>query len=361
MKRRDFLTASGAMAAGVAAATVSAPAIASGTHQWKMVTSWPKGLPGPGVSADRLAERVAKMSGGRFIIKVYGAGELVPALGVQEAVESGTAELYHSSGSYFGGRNIGHSFFCVVPFGADINEFNAWLRFGGGQALWDELTEPRGFKCFTGGGSGIQTAGWFNREINSLDDLQGLNFRITGLGALVMKKLGVNPVSMAPGDIFPALQSGALDGAEWVGPTNDLAFGFHKVLNNMYAPSFSDIHGGAEWGVNSQAFEKLPAEFQLILTTAMEAETELLTHDIFYSNIQSLDKLRTAGVNIGTFPDDVWDGLRTAAHEVMEETRASSDLVARIHDSFFNFTGQAVDYRKLYDQKLYAERAKYFA
>lgn len=361
MKRRNFIIGSGVATAAIAASTIAAPAFASDSQQWKLVTSWPKGLPGPGVSADRFAQRVTEMSGGRLTIKVFGAGELVTPLGVQEAVENDTAQIYHSSGSYFGGRDIAHSFFCVVPFGADVREFNAWVRHGGGQALWDELTEPRGFKCFTGGGSGVQTAGWYNKKINSLTDLQGLNFRITGLGALVMKKIGVNPVSMAPSDIFPALQSGALDGAEWVGPANDLAFGFHKVLKNMYTPSFSDIHGGAEFGINKKAWDSLPKDLQLIVQTAAEAEAELLTHDIYYSNIQSLQKIKSSGVNIGTFSDDIWDALRKGSHEVMEETRSSSDLVGRIHDSFFAFVGQSVDYRKLYDEQILKQRAKYYS
>jgi len=359
MKRRQFLTSS----ATAAAISSAAPAIgaANDRHEWKLVTSLPKGLPGPGVSADRLAQRVTEISGGRLTIKVFGGGDLVPAFSTQEAVEKGLAEMYHGSGSWFTGRNIGHAFYSVVPFGADVREFNAWVRHGGGRELWDELTEPRGFKCFTGGGSGVQSAGWYKKEIKSLDDLEGLNFRITGFGALVLRKIGMNPTALPPAEIFQALQAGTIDGAEWVGPSNDLAFGFHKVLRYMYTPSFSDIHGGVEYGINMEAWEKLPDDIKLIVQVCIEAETELMSTDIFYSNVQALERLAELGVEIGELPPDVWDALRTASAEVMAEVRESDPLIGRIHDSFYAFVGKAVDYRKLYDERLYAERRKYFS
>ncbi len=358
MKRRQFFKGA-AVAATAGAVGQSAQAQ---ELSWKLVTSLPKGLPGPGVSADRFAARVTQMSGGRLTVTVYGAGELVPPFGTQEAVEGGVAEIYHGSGSWFAGRNIGHNFFSVIPFGADAREFSAWLRHGGGQELWDEMVEPRGLKCFTGGGSGVQSAGWFNKEITSLADLQGLNFRITGLGALVMQKIGVNAISMPPGEIFPALQAGTLDGAEWVGPNNDLAFGFQKIMSHMYAPSFSDIHGGIEFGINLEAWNSLPEDLQQIIQVCAEAETELLMSDGFYGNVLGLKQIKDeTDVVVGQFPDDVWDALRAATHEVMAEVRESDELIARIHDSFFGFVEQAVDYRKSYEQELYVQRAKFFS
>ena len=301
------------------------------------------------------------MSGGRLTIKVFGGGELVPAFGTQEAVEKGTAQMYHGSGSWFAGRNTGHNFFGVVPFGADVREFNAWVRHGGGQELWDEMTKDRGLKCFTGGGSGVQSAGWYKKEIKSLADMKGMNFRITGLGALVMKKIGVNPASIPPGEIFQALQSGTLDGAEWVGPANDLAFGFHKITKHMYTPSFSDIHGGMEFGINMEAWNKLPDDLKTIVEVCMEAEIELLTSDIFYANIASLKKLKAEGVEVKELPADVWDALRKASKEVMDEVRGKDELVGRIHDSFYGFVKDAVEYRDIYDVRIYAERAKYYS
>lgn len=359
MQRRQFIT--GAAAAAAVAATTTSGVTKAAEFEWKMVTSLPVGLPGPGVSADRFAERVTQMSGGRLSVKVYGAGQLVPAFGTQDAVENGVAEMYHGSGSWFAGRDLAHTFFGVVPFGPDVREFNAWLRFGGGQALWDEFTAPRGLKCFAGGGSGVQTAGWFKEPINSLADMQGKNFRITGLGAKVMQKIGANPISLPPGEIFPALQAGTLDGAEWVGPSFDLAFGFHKILKHMYTPSFSDIYGGMEFGINMDAWNALPADLQTVVQTCADAEMEISTSDSYYANVVALKKLEGLGVEVKPLPDDVWEALTNATTEVLQEARDSSELVARIHDSMFDFLKESVDYRNLYDLPLMQKKASYFA
>ena len=358
MKRRDFIK--GTIVAGAAALAVPTT-VSAAPKSWKLVTSLPKGLPGPGVSADRFAQRVNDMSGGRLKIKVFGGGELVPPFGTQEAVENDVAEIYHGSGSWFAGRDPAHSFFSVVPFGLDYGEFNAWLRYGGGQELWDEFTLPRGLKCFTAGGTGVQTGGWFKKEINSLSDMQGLNFRITGFGAQVMRKIGVNAVSIPPSEIFPSLQSGALDGAEWVGPSQDLAFGFQKIMTHMYTPSFSDIHGGIEFGINKKAWDSLDKDLQLIIEVAAEAETERSFSDLLYANVSALEKIKSMKeVTIGEFPESVWDAWRKASKEVMEEARAKSKTVAKVHDSFFAFAKKASDFRSLYETRFYPERAKYF-
>lgn len=357
MKRRNFLT--GAAAATVVASTATVAKAAE--FEWKMVTSLPVGLPGPGVSADRFAARVTEMSGGRLSVKVFGAGQLVPAFGTQEAVENGVAEIYHGSGSWFAGRDIAHTFYGVVPFGPDVREFNAWLRFGGGQELWDEFTAPRGLKCFAGGGSGVQTAGWYKEPINSLADMQGKNFRITGLGAKVMQKIGANPVALPPGDIFPALQAGTLDGAEWVGPSFDLAFGFHKILKHMYTPSFSDIYGGMEFGINMDAWNALPADLQTVVQTCAEAEMEISSSDAYYSNVVALQKLEGLGVEINELPDDVWAALTKATREVMAEVREGNDLVARIQDSMHEFMSQSATYRDLYDLPLMKKKSAYYS
>lgn len=355
--RRALLVAAPAT---VATSFIARPAAAQ-TIRWKLVTSLPKGFPGPGVSAERFASRVSTLSGGRLEIAVFAGGELVPPFGTQEAVETGVAEMYHGGGSWFSGRNIGHNFFSVVPFGLDLREFNAWLRHGGGQELWDEMVSPRNLKCFTGGGSGLQSAGWFNKEINSLSDLQGLNFRTSGLASKVLQKIGVNAVTLPPAEIFPALQTGVIDGAEWVGPNSDMAFGLHKVMKYMYAPSFSDVHGGIEFGVNLEAWNALPEDLQLIVQTCAEAESELLPTDEFYGNVAAFEKLKESDIVIGSYSDDIWSALRTAAAEVMEEVRASDELVARIHDSFFDFNRRAANYRQHYDQVYYTQRGRLYS
>jgi TRAP-type mannitol/chloroaromatic compound transport system substrate-binding protein len=360
MHRRKFLT-TGAVAVP---SVLAAPAIlrAQPAHDWKLVTSLPRNLPGPGVSAERWADRITKMSGGELKVTVYGVGELVPPFGTQEAVEEGTAEAYHGSGSWFAGRNVAHSFFFSAPFGLIFDEMHAWMYYGGGQELLDEFTNPRGLQVFIGGGSGMQTCAWFKKPINSLADLQGLNFRVTGFGASVLNRIGMNAVSTPPGEIFPALQSGALDGAEWVGPGHDLAFGFHRIMTHMYTASFSDVYGGIEFGINLDAWNALSEDLQTIVITACEAEANRSSADTLNMNLDGWDALNEVeGLTIGNLPDDVWDALRRASHEVMDEVANTDEFVARLVDSYFSYAKRASNYKQFYDVALYEERAKYLA
>ncbi|PHS19291.1 MAG: ABC transporter substrate-binding protein [Blastopirellula sp.] len=359
MDRRKFIVAGATAPVALAAPTI---ARAGAKHEWKLVTSLPKTLPGPGVSSLRWAERISQMSGGELTIKVFGGGELVPAFGTQEAVENGIAQVYHGSGSWFSGRHLGHAFFTSAPFGATPDEMHAWMYYGGGQELLNEFTNPRGLQIFVGGGSSIQTAGWFKKEINSLDDLQGLNFRITGFGAKVMNKMGMNAVSMPPGEIFPSLQAGTLDGAEWVGPMSDLAFGFHKIMTHMYTPSFADVYGGIEYGINLEAWNALSDDLKTIVETAAEAEANRGTAFNLHANIQALDKLReTDGLTIATLPDDVMEAASTASKEVMDEVAASDEFIGRLVKSFYGYTANASAYKELYDDPFNRARKKYFS
>jgi TRAP-type mannitol/chloroaromatic compound transport system substrate-binding protein len=244
MKRRQFLGQLGKGAllsgAGLAAAgckpaeqasqTGAAPAAAAfKSVKWKMVTTWPKNFPGLGTGANYLAELITRMSGGRIEVKVYGAGELVPAFEVFDAVLQGTAQLGHGAAYYWKGKSEAAQFFSAVPFGLTAAEMNAWLYHGGGMELWQETYAPFGLIPMAAGNTGVQMAGWFNREINSLEDLKGLKMRIPGLGGEVLARAGGVPVNMPGGELFTALQSGAIDATEWVGPYNDLAFGFYKA------------------------------------------------------------------------------------------------------------------------------------
>ena len=358
MYRRRFL----AGAAVAAPASIAAPALlrAQAGHDWKLVTSLPKNLPGPGVSAQRWADRITSMSGSELKITVYAGGELVPPFGTQEAVENGTAQAYHGSGSWFAGRDISHAFFFSGPFGLLFDEMHAWMYYGGGQDLLDEFTHPRGLQVFIAGGSGVQTFGWFKKPIGSLADLQGLNFRVTGFGATVLNKIGMNAVSLPPGEIFPALQSGALDGAEWVGPAFDQAFGFQKIMPYMYAPSFGDIYGGIEFGINLEAWNALSDDLKTIVVAATEAEANRSSADALNMNIDGLDALeKVEGLTIGTLPDDVWAALRKASHEVVAEVAGTSPFVGRLVDSYYGYVKRASGYKQLYDMPFMAERVKY--
>lgn len=358
MDRRKFLAAGAAAPAAIAAPTI---ARAQAKHQWKLVTSLPKTLPVVGQSALRWAERIGKMSGGELEVQVFGGGELVPPFGTQEAVENGTADVYHGSGSWFAGRNVSHAFFTSAPFGATPDEMHAWMYYGGGQELLNEFTNPRGLQVFIGGGSDVQTAGWFKKPINSLADLQGLNFRITGFGAQVLNKIGMNAVSMPAGEIFPALQSGTLDGAEWAGPAFDQAFGFQKIMTHMYTPSFADVYGGVEYGINLDAWNALDDRLKTIVEVATEAEANRLLADSLNSNLQAYDALEAVeGLSIGELPEDVWDAIRTASKEVMEEVANSDEFAGRLADSFYGYTAKASNYKTQFTTPFVRERAKYF-
>ena len=201
-----------------AAATVTLPNVARAeSRAWRMVTSWPKNLPGPGVTAQRLADRIGQVTGGQIKVELYAAGELVSGLEVLDAVSNGTAQLGHTASFFWTGKMRAAAFFTTVPFGLTPLEHIAWIEHGGGQALWDELYTPFGVKPFMAGNSGMQMGGWLKRKVSSLEDLKGLKFRIPGLGGQMMARLGVVPVLLAPSQILPNLQSGTIDGTEFLG------------------------------------------------------------------------------------------------------------------------------------------------
>ena len=239
MKRRDFLTHAGAgsLIAG-SALSVSKLAKAEPKYKWKMVTTWPKNFPGLGTGANLLAKLITEMSGGRIEVKVYGAKELVPAFEVFNAVSSGNAEMGHGASYYWKGKSEAAQFFAAVPFGLNAQEMNSWLYYGGGMELWKEIYAEFNLIPAAAGNTGVQMGGWFNREIKSINDLKGLKMRIPGLGGEVLKRAGGTPVSLPGGEIYTSLQSGAIDATEWVGPYNDLAFGFS---GSTKPPSFTTI------------------------------------------------------------------------------------------------------------------------
>ena len=203
-------------------------------YRWRMVTTWPKNFPGMGMAPERIADRVREMSNGRLDITVYGAGEVVPALETFEAVSSGTVQMGHGAAYYWRGSVPAAQFFTAVPFGLSAQEMNGWLLHGGGMALWEELYARYNLVPMVGGNTGVQMAGWFNKEINSLADLKGIKMRIPGLGGEVFEAAGGTAVNIPAGEIFTSLQTGVIDAAEWVGPFNDLVLGFHQVAKYYY-------------------------------------------------------------------------------------------------------------------------------
>ncbi|MGB1239319.1 MAG: TRAP transporter substrate-binding protein [Pseudomonadales bacterium] len=354
MQRREFLK--GAAAVGATTA-IAAPAIASGKIEWKLPTSFPAKAPGVGTNVTSFAKRVEQMSGGRLKFKVYSGGELVPPFAVEDAVQKGTAEIGHSTPYYSAGKNAALHFFSTIPFGMTATEQVAWLKFGGGQALWDEIYAERGLKAFYSGNSGVQSAGWFKKEINSVKDLSGLNMRIAGLGGEAMRKLGVNAVLLAPPEIFPAFKSGAIDAAEWVGPMLDQAFGLNKVANICYTPAFHEPGAALEIVVNQDAFAELPKDLQAIVEEAAYATSVETLAQFDYYNIQAMQKLKSKGVEFKAFPDEVVQALKGATAEVLAELAAKNPQFAKVQASYNAFLEPAIEYANAFQGATYQQRS----
>src|SRR2546423_1317186 len=258
-----------ATAVATTAAALAAPAVARAQgKRWRMVTSWPKRLPGPGMSAERIAERIAALSGGRLTITVHAAGELTPAFEVLDAVGGGVAEMGHTAAFYWQGKQPAAAFFTTVPFGLTPMEHVAWIEAAGGQSLWDELYAPFGVKPFMAGNTGVCMGGWFRRELNSAEDLRGMKIRSLGLGGEVYRRLGAIPQTTSPGEILTSMQSGLIDGAEFVGPGSDIALGLYRVATFYYAPGFNKPNGTGECILAIKAWEQLDSELKAIVRHA---------------------------------------------------------------------------------------------
>nr|WP_298170528.1 TRAP transporter substrate-binding protein [uncultured Pseudomonas sp.] len=334
------------------AATEQAAAPAQ-TFQWKMVTAWPKNYPGLGTAAEHLAERVATMSDGRLTIKVYAGGELVPPLEVFDAVSRGTAELGHGAAYYWKGKVPAAQFFTAVPFGLSTSEMNAWLSKGGGQALWDEAYAPYGVKPMVVGNTGMQMGGWYNKEINSLDDLKGLKIRMPGLGGEVLSRLGATTVNLPGGEVFTALQSHAIDATDWVSPYNDLAFGLHKAAKFYYYPGWQEPQAVLELLINQKALDSLPADLQAILSEAARAASQDMMDDYVYHNTLALDELKQQGTQLKRFPDEVLDAMQRESALVLGDLAAQSELNGRIWASMQAFQAQVSQMHQISEKELY--------
>ena len=342
MQRRRFLHRLGASALA-AGATLAAPsvAVAKKTFRWKMVTAWPKNFPGLGTGANRLAERITAMSGGRIRVKVYGAGELVPAFEAFDAVSRGTAQMGHAGAYYWKGKGEVFQFFSAVPFGFTPQEVNAWLYHGGGMDLWRELYANFNLVPTAAGNTGTQMAGWFRKEIRSLDDLKGLKMRIPGLGGEVLKRAGGTPVNIPGGELFTALQSGTIDATEWVGPYNDLAFGLYKAAKYYYYPGWHEPGSVIECFINKTAFEELPKDLRQIVLAACQAANLDMLAEMTARNQQALETLvKEHGVQVKPLPDDVLKTLHGLAAQVVEEIAARDPFARKVYDSYRRFHRQ---------------------
>lgn len=340
LTRRGLLA--GTAAASAAASTFPAPAIAQGRLSWKMITAWPKNFPGLGTGAQRIADAITEMSDGMLTIKLFAAGELVPPLEVFDAVRQGTAEMSHSAPAYWTGKNKSIAFFAVVPGGLVAQEQNAWMAYGGGQELWDEMYGEYGLKGFPAGNTGTQMGGWFNKEINGVDDLNGLRMRIPGLAGEVINRAGGLAVNIPGGEIMTSMQSGVVDAVEFAGPWTDLAFGFHKVAKYYYGPGFQEPGPSLELIVNRQLWDDLPRNLQSIVAHAAASENQRMLSEFTAGNVASLQALiNDHGITPRKMPDEVIKMLLKISDDVVAETADLGPLNRRIYESWSTFRDQA--------------------
>jgi len=350
IKRRNFTRAAvGGVAATAALTTVAAPAISQGKQEWRLVTSWPKQFPGGGVAAERFAKNISDVTGGRLTIKVFAAGELVPAFEAFDAVQRGTADCMHSTPYYWQNKHKILALYTTVPFGMTNYETVAWLRYGGGQALWDEAYAQFGLKGFHAGSTSVQMGGWFNKEIKSAADFKGLKMRIPGLGGEALRKLGATIVNLPVGEIFGALQSGAIDATEWVGPWQDLAAGFYKVTKNYYWPGMHEPATLNEITVNKAKFDSLPKDIQKMFEWACGDEHCQLTAENDASNAGALEVLiKQHGVQLKHFPEDFIKAYGAAWGEVLKELRDGGDaLTKKTLESYYKFQREQMAWSRI--------------
>ncbi len=358
MKRREFIKKAGAGAIAAGAVIAGAPAVhAQKTIEITMVTTWPRDLPGLGTGAQRFAKRLTDMTDGRMKVNYFAAGERVKAFDSFDEVASGNAQIYHGAEYYWKGKHPGFPYFCSVPFGLTCNEFNAWIRFGGGQELWDELAGGFGIKGLMCGNTGSQMGGWFRKEINSVDDLKGLKMRIPGLGGDVMAKLGASPVSLPGGQIYENLISGAIDATEWVGPWNDAFMKFYEAAKYYYYPGMHEPGSMLSIGMNKKWWDGLSKSDQLLIEAASSMENDVMMAEFNARNGASLAKLvKDQGVQLREFNDDIYDAFGEASAEVYAETRKHSALAAKIDDSFVNARKELGSWMKISDQAYLNQR-----
>ena len=306
--------------------------------QWKMVTTWPKNFPGLGSAAETFARLVAEMSNGRMKVHVYGAGELVPAFEVFDAVSQGVADAGHGAAYYWKGKIPASVFFTAVPFGMTAQEMNGWFHYGGGLELWRELYAPFNLVPFSGGSTGVQMAGWFNKEVNTVDDLKGLKMRIPGLAGEVFTRAGGSSVRISGGELYTSLETGVIDAAEWVGPFNDLTLGLHQVAKYYYYPGWHEPGAMLELIVNANALAALPDDLQAIVSAAARAANQDMLDEFTARNNAALQELvEVHGVELRRLPDEVLLALAKASEEVLAELVAQDSMAAKINQSYTSF------------------------
>jgi len=336
MTRRGMIVKAGAAAA--AAAAFPAPAISQGIREFKLATSWPKDLPGLQTSAERIGRAITVATGNRIRVTVFAAGELVKPFEVFDAVSNGVIEMYHSAEYYWERRSPAFNFFAAVPFGFTADEMAAWIHFGGGQALWDELSANYNIKPLLTTNTGVQMGGWFSKEVSSVQSYAGLKYRMPGLGGEVLRRLGATVVNLPGGEIVPALRSGAIDASEWVGPWDDMHLGLHKASKFYYYPGFHEPGTVLATAINKARWDSLTAEERGLITTVANAEYAYSLAEFNTNNAKSLQELRQdKNIEIRKFDDSILKAFGEHSGEVMAEVGAKDPLTRRTYQSYMEF------------------------
>jgi len=316
--------------------------------EWKLVTTWPKGLPGLGAAPENFARRVNEASGGRLRIKVFGAGEIVPAFEVFDAVSRGVAEAGHGASYYWKGKIPAAVFYTAVPFGMTAQEANGWLHYGGGLELWRELYAPFGVVPFAGGSTGVQMAGWFNIRLNSRADLDGLKMRIPGLAGEVFDAAGGSAVRIAGGEVYTSMQTGVIDAVEWVGPYNDRTLGLMEVGDYYYYPGWHEPGAMLETIVNAEALAALPDDLQAIVRVAARATNTDMLDDFTANNSESLQiLLNEFETEVLPLPDDVMDALYENSQVAIQALIDADPMAKKIAASYFEFADKVRTYHEI--------------
>ncbi len=338
--RRNFIAKAGAgLIAGGAVASLAAPAIAQTqpTIKWRLASSFPKSLDTIYGAADDFSKRLAEITGGKFEVKAYAGGEIVPALQVMDAVKDGTVEMGHTAPYYFFGKQTAFAFDCAIPFGLNARQQNAWYYHGGGRELLNEFYSAYNIVTFAGGNTGVQMGGWFKKEIKELSDLKGLKFRIGGTGGKVLAPLGVVPQQIAGGDIYPALEKGTIDGAEWVGPYDDEKLGFYKVAKFYYYPGWWEGGPNLAFYVNAKELAKLPSEYRAALEACCaEANINMLAkYDA--KNPAALGKLLQNGVQLRAFSKPIMDACFKSCADFLHDEASKNPEFKKIFEPWKRF------------------------
>ncbi len=368
--RRDFLNKAAAVSAVMASGSLITSACGnaeetskqdkgtsvdmSQTYEWSLSTSWPPNFPVFGEGLSMFAKLIEEMSAGRMKIKVFGAGEKVPQPELFDAVSNGVIEMGHGASYYWAGKSKALQLFASVPFGLNAQQITSWVNNGGGYELWKEIYGKFNIVPFIGGNTGVQMGGWFNKEINSVEDLKGLKMRIPGLGGAVLAKAGGTAVSVAGGEIYTNLERGVIDATEWIGPYHDYKLGLYKIAKYYYSPGWHEPGTILDFIVNKQKYEALPTDLQAIIRAATAQTSTWIFSEFEVKNNQFLEKIKAESkAELRQFPDEVLADLRTKTQEVLQEQAQNDPDFQKVYESFLAFQKDASAWAELTEKRFY--------